>query len=157
MTLETMLASKNMSKYRLAKESGVPKSTILDICSGKSTIERCSAKTIQQIAAALDCTMEDIMKLSSSASDGYDPASGKPVDKSYLEYGLPEYLQMSLKRMKEGQAKLMRGEDYLRWDCDFMELQSDINCAEVDGNIDAEQAWYLREKYLGIRKQGGIL
>lgn len=154
MTLEAMLADKNMSKYQLSKESGVPKSTILDICSGKSTIERCSAKTIQQIAAALDCTMEDIMNL--SLAGRYDPESGKPVDKSYLECGLPKYLQESLAKMKECIAKLDRGEDYLRWDCDFMELQSDINCAEVDGNISEEQAWYLREKYLGIEKPGGL-
>lgn len=155
MTLEMILEKKNMTKYQLSKESGVPKSTILDICSGKSSIERCSAKTIQQIAAALGCTMETIMSLSPSGN--YDSKTGKPVDKSYLECGLPEYLQESLNKMKECNSKLKRGEDYLHWDCDFMELQSDINCAEVDGNISAEQAWYLREKYLGIKKPGGSL
>lgn len=155
MTLESILASKNMSKYQLSKASGVPKSTIMDICSGKSSIERCSAKTIQQIASTLGCTMEDVMAL--SPASGYDPETGKPVDKSYLECDLPAYLQESLERMKECNAKLAQGEEYLRWDCDYMALQSDINCAEVDGEISEEQAWYLRERYLGMNRPGGLL
>lgn len=87
----------------------------------------------------------------------YEQETGKPVDKSYLECGLPPYLQESLNKMKECNAKLERGEAYSYWDCDFMELQSDINCAEVDGDISEEQAWYLREKYLEIRKPRRIL
>ena len=95
--------------------------------------------------------------MSLSSSEYYDPETGKPVDRSYLECGLPEYLQESSSKMKECISKLERGEEYYRWDCDFMELQSDINCAEVDGNISSEQAWYLREKYLGMEKPGGLL
>ena len=38
------------------------------------------------------------------------------------------------------------------WDLDFCELQSDINVAEVDEQISSRQAWYLREKYLGINR-----
>ena len=64
MDLQTLLDERHISKYHLSKVSGVPKTTIMDICAGRSEIERCSAKTVQQLARALDCTMEDIMQLS---------------------------------------------------------------------------------------------
>ena len=65
MDLQTLLDQRQITKYHLSKVSGVPKTTIMDICAGRSEIERCSAKTVQQLAKALNCTMEDIMKLSS--------------------------------------------------------------------------------------------
>ncbi|MFR1773448.1 MAG: hypothetical protein ACLSW7_13950 [Acutalibacteraceae bacterium] len=48
--------------------------------------------------------------------------------------------------------KLDNGEKYLRWDCDYCNLQSDINIAETNGQISTEQAWYLREKYLRMER-----
>lgn len=90
MDLQMLLNQRNISKYQLSKISGVPKTTIMDICAGKSDIEKCSAKTIWQLAKALDCTMEDIMALASP----YDER-GLPKDRSYLECGLPEFLQDS--------------------------------------------------------------
>ena len=52
MDFQGYLDQRNISKYQLSKISGVPKTTIMDICSGRSTIERCSAKTVQQLAKA---------------------------------------------------------------------------------------------------------
>jgi len=52
MHLQTILNQKNITRYHLSKISGVPKTTILDICSGKSSLDRCSAKTVYQIARA---------------------------------------------------------------------------------------------------------
>lgn len=34
MNLQTMLQEKGMTMYHLSKASGVPKTTVLDICSG---------------------------------------------------------------------------------------------------------------------------
>lgn len=84
----------------------------------------------------------------------YDKSSGLPVDKSYLECGLPGFLQESLEQMKEAWRKRDAGENYLRWDCDYCNFQSDINVAEVNGLITSEQAWYLREEYLRIARPG---
>lgn len=50
MDLNQMLDEKNMTKYSLSKASGVPKTTVIDICAGRSSIDRCSAKTVQQLA-----------------------------------------------------------------------------------------------------------
>lgn len=87
----------------------------------------------------------------------YDLLTGLPVDKSHLECGLPKFLEESLEKMKQAWAKLDRGEKYSFWDCDFCELQSSINTAEIAGIISSEQAWYLREKFLRIERPGEIL
>ncbi len=62
MTINAMLEQQNMTKYRLAKESGLPHTTISDICSGKAQIEKCSAETIYRIAKVLHVSMEDLIR-----------------------------------------------------------------------------------------------
>ena len=147
MDFKTFIAKRNITKYHLSKISGVPKTTIMDICAGRSKLERCSAKTIYQLAIALECTMEDIMKLEFEYND-----DGLPCDKGYLECGLPDFLKESVQLMVEAWNKIDTGVKYLRWDCDYCNLQTDINNAEVNGIISSEQAWYLREKYLRLQR-----
>ena len=62
MYLNEILTQKNMSKYNLAKISGISQSTIMDICNGKSSISKCSSITIYKIAKALDITMESLIE-----------------------------------------------------------------------------------------------
>ncbi len=148
MDFQMFLEQKKMSKYHLSKISGVPKTTIMDICAGRSDIDRCSARTVQQLARALECTMEDIMAL----APAYDSRTGLPKQQAYLECGLPPFLRISVDAMKVAWRKLDAGELYLRWDCDYCNLQSDINTAEVNNLISNAQAWYLREVYLRIER-----
>lgn len=79
-------------------------------------------------------------------------SDGLPEDKSYLECGLPDFLKKSIKQMEIAWEKKAKGV-YSKWDMDFCELQSDINVAEVEQLISSDQAWYLREKYLGLSKE----
>ena len=144
-----MLDEKKMSKYCLSKVSGVHKTNVMDICAGRSAIERCSAKTVQRLAVALNCTMEEIMEMDNMKELDMN---GIPNDKGYLECGLPEFLQQSVDAMKTAWERVESGEKYLRLDCDYCTLQSDINNSEVNGIISSEQVWYLREKYLLIER-----
>lgn len=79
--------------------------------------------------------------------------TGKPLDKSYLEYNLPSYLNESLKMAKPIIEMIDNGVESKDlpscWDCILDEFNADINCAEVDGDITSDQAWHLREKYFG--------
>lgn len=61
MSINEVLEQKNITKYRLWKESGVPQATISDICTGKTRIEKCSAETIFRIAKVLDVSMESLI------------------------------------------------------------------------------------------------
>ena len=60
--------------YKLAKNSGVPYSTINDICSGKTQIEKCSAETVFRLARALDLSMENLMPDFLNGQDRERPA-----------------------------------------------------------------------------------
>lgn len=86
----------------------------------------------------------------------YDETTGLPIDKSYLECNLPPFLTKSIERMKIVWEKFDTDQRPSDWDCDYCELQSNINVAEVEQIITPEQAWYLREKYLGIRKDDDL-
>jgi len=78
------------------------------------------------------------------------------LDEDYLECGLPDFLKESIQKMQYAWGKLDRREKYFHWDCDYCELQSNINNAEVNGVISSKQAWYLRKKYLRMDQEGEI-
>ena len=82
----------------------------------------------------------------------YDKETGLPVDRAYLECGLPPYLQRSLDTMKRAWEAEDNGANDLHFDAYYCELQADINSAEVEGEISSAQAWYLRETYLRIQR-----
>lgn len=62
MYINNLLDEKNITKYRLSKLSGVPQTTIIDICSGKAKIEKCSADTLYKIAKTLAVSMETLIE-----------------------------------------------------------------------------------------------
>lgn len=88
--------------------------------------------------------------MNDSQTSGYDAQIGLPLDKSYLERGLPAFLQKSLSAMKQSWAVLDAGGVDYHWDLWWCELNADINAAEVDRLISKEQAWYLRRTYLRL-------
>jgi transcriptional regulator with XRE-family HTH domain len=61
MDLNELLRQKNMTRYRLGLESGVPHSTLKDICLGKTKLENCSVGNVYKIARALGVTMESLI------------------------------------------------------------------------------------------------
>ncbi len=151
MNLQEYINSLNITKYHLSQISGIPKTTIIDICSGKSSLQKCSARTVQQLAKALNCTMEYIMSLD-TIDVGYDKVIGLPKSKKYLECDLPPYLQSSLENMIASWKIVDGGKIDYHWDMNWCELNADINSAEVEQEISKEQAWYLREKYLRMKR-----
>ena len=62
MMINELMENKKITKYRLAKNSGIPYTTINDICSGKAQIEKCSAETIYRISKELGVSMESIIE-----------------------------------------------------------------------------------------------
>ena len=61
MIVNYLLQKGNMSRYRLSKESGVPMTTINDICSGKANLDKCAAGTLYKIAKVLGITVDSIL------------------------------------------------------------------------------------------------
>ena len=134
MNINQLIENKGITKYKLAKDSGVPHATLNDICSGKTKIMKCSAETLYRLANALNVTMESLI---------IDELLNLEREKAY-EFGLPAYLQRDLDEYKKGLK-----DNSTLLDCLWAELYGSINLAEItDGVITSEHADYLREKYL---------
>lgn len=140
MGINEILSQSGMTKYRLAKLSGIPHATLNDLCSGKTRIEKCSGETLYRLATALQVPMESLLE---DAMEAKRESAQQLREQSY-EFGLPSYLQHDLDAFKEG---LKSGSTLL--DCLWGELYGSINIAEInDGAITPEHADYLRNKFL---------
>ena len=60
--LTQIMQDRNMTMYRLSKKSGVPYSTINDLCADRSKLTKCSSETIYHIAKALGVSMEELVE-----------------------------------------------------------------------------------------------
>lgn len=61
MNIGYLAAENNITKYRLSQETNIPYSTISDICSGKTTLENCNAKTVYELSKFFGVSMEDLL------------------------------------------------------------------------------------------------
>lgn len=128
MHLKEFIELNGYTIYGFSKKFKIPNTTILDLCSGKTKIEKAQLITIKNIADNLNVSMEFIYRLDFKEND-------------YLECNLPKYLEDSI-------LDYCKNINTLHFDIFYLQLQSDINCAEVDEQISFKQASYLREKYL---------
>ena len=62
MDINHMIEDRHISKYRLAKNSGVPYMTINDICSGKANLADCNARTLYKLSKELGVSMEALLE-----------------------------------------------------------------------------------------------
>ena len=140
MNINEILKKKGITKYILTQISGISNTTISNILSGKTHIEKCSAETVYKLSKALDVSMESLVE-----NAIYEHSELNEYEKAY-EYGLPPYLQKDLDAYKEG----LKNKSSLL-DCLWGELYGSINAAEIDdGAITSEHAKYLRKKFLGL-------
>ncbi len=142
MSINEIIIESGLTKYRVAKVSGVPHATLNDLCSGKTRIEKCSGETLYRLAKALNVSMEILLK--SAVEEKIRLERVQMMRERSYEYGLPAYLQRDLDAFK---SALKTGSTLL--DCYWGELYGSINMAEIsDGLITPEHADYLRKKYL---------
>ena len=131
MTFGDLLLQKNTTVYKLSKDSGVPKTTIFDISSGKTNIMDCSGRNLLRLSKFLNVTIEELLYLEQEL---YNPV---------YEKNIPEFLTSSIKNVKKAKRKRSS-----LLDCYLDEVNSSINVCEVEKMISKEQADYLRKKYL---------
>lgn len=137
-TISEVMAEKGLTKYRLAKISGIPWSTLSNICAGKTDLEKCSAGTIRRLAEALDLTMEETLDLGT----GEITSTSVPSNESYLELDIPEDLAEVIQNVKDGFENGDPNMDLL-----LDELYGSINANQWSQKITKGQADYLRSKY----------
>lgn len=142
MSINEIIIQSGMTKYRIAKLSGIPHATLNDLCTGKTRIEKCSGETLYRLSKALQVSIELLLE---SAMEQKLQLEGIQILKiqSY-EFGLPDYLQQDLDAFKEGVKT-----NSTLLDCLWSELYGSINIAEInEGVITPEHADYLRQKFL---------
>ena len=126
MTFLDLLAEQKTTVYSLSIDSGVPKTTLTDIASGKADILGCSGKTLLAISKSLHVSIEELLKL--------EREEAKTLLPGFLIDSISEY------------RKAIRKESTLV-DCYSDQLNSSINVAEVEHLISKEQADRLRARY----------
>lgn len=126
MTFLDLLANKKLTIYSLSKKSGIPKTTLADIASGKTNILDCSGKTLLAISKSLNVSIEELLTL----------------EREEARTLLPKFLYDAISEYR----KSLR-EDSTLIDCYSDQLNSSINVAEVEHLISKEQANRLRGRY----------
>ena len=138
-TLQEAMSERKISRYRLSKISGIPWATLSDICSGKTELERCSARTVLKLSKALGLTMEETLDLETGmVSEAHDV----PEDLSYLEVDLPESLRAAIEEVRLGFERDDPNIDLL-----LDTLYGEINANVWSDEITKNQADYLRSRY----------
>ena len=128
MTFLDLLSEKKTTVYSLSIDSGIPRTTLTDIASGKADILECSGKTLLAISKSLNVSIEDLLSL----------------EREEAKTLLPGFLLDSIKEYRKAIRK-----DRTRIDCYSDQLNSNINIAEVENLISKEQANRLRSRYFG--------
>lgn len=126
MTFLDLLAEKKTTVYSLSVDSGVPKTTLADIASGKADILECSGKTLLAISKSLHISIEELLSL--------EREEAKTLLPGFLWDSISEYR----KAIRKGSTLI---------DCYSDQLNSSINVAEVEHLISKEQANRLRARY----------
>ena len=72
-TLESVMERKGLTRYQLSKISGIPWSTLSNICTGKTDFEKCTVGTVRKLANALDLTIEETLE--NIRINQYEPVS----------------------------------------------------------------------------------
>ena len=128
MTFLDLLSEKKTTVYSLSIDSGIPRTTLTDIASGKADILECSGKTLLAISKSLNVSIEDLLSL----------------EREEAKTLLPGFLLDSIKEYRKAIRKAST-----RIDCYSDQLNSNINIAEVENLISKEQANRLRTRYFG--------
>ena len=109
-------------------DSGIPRTTLTDIASGKAELLGCSGKTLLAISKSLHVSIEDLLSL----------------EREEAKTLLPGFLLDSINEYRKAVRK-----DSTLIDCYSDELNISINVAEVENLISKEQADRLRARYFG--------
>ncbi|HMM32862.1 MAG TPA: helix-turn-helix transcriptional regulator [Clostridia bacterium] len=82
MNIKEIISEQGYTKYGLSRLSGIPYTTVSDICSGKVRIEKCSAETVYRFAKALNITMEELIESALEGGGSLEHRSAFEVFKS---------------------------------------------------------------------------
>lgn len=90
MNIKDIVIDQGFTKYGLSCVSGIPYTTVSDLCNGKVRIEKCSAETVYKIAKALNVTMEDLLESALKGGGSMEHRSSFEIFKSNVCHRVKE-------------------------------------------------------------------
>ena len=62
MIIREIMEKNGMTTYRLSKNSGIPYTTVNDICNNKVSLAKCNSETVYKLSKALNVSMEELLE-----------------------------------------------------------------------------------------------
>ena len=62
MMIRELMEKKGITTYRLSKNSGIPYTTVNDICNNKVSLAKCNSETVYRLSKALNISMEELLE-----------------------------------------------------------------------------------------------
>ena len=90
------MESKNISRYRLSKNSDIPYTTLTDILSGKADLNKCRAETVYKLAKVLGVSMEELLEPCFVKRTSFEPFKSNVCHK-LKELGDIDYLTFRIR------------------------------------------------------------
>ena len=133
MTIIELISEKNVTLYRINKDTGIPYTTLSDLANGKTSLDNISLRTFRALSHYMGYTMDELYSLIMSEP----PALTNPYK------ALPVELNESINELVDA---INRKQKLI--DCELSQVLGDINMSESWGLIDSQLAKELREKYV---------
>jgi len=62
MMIRKIMEKNGITTYRLSKNSGIPYTTVNDICNNKVNLAKCNSETVYKLSKALNVSMEELLE-----------------------------------------------------------------------------------------------
>lgn len=108
--LENLIKKSGKSKYQIAKESGVPYTTLNELVNNKKNPEECSYKTISKLADYFRISTDDMFREINNTGSSISVVATTWEDARYKQYLFPtvlEHDQVNLFRVHPLKQKLV--------------------------------------------------
>ena len=129
-----IVKSSGKTAYKISKETGIPYTTVNELCNGKTNINNVTAETVLKLSLYLECGINELLN-DFSILDGY---SGKYKGYSFKWKSTSDGIELLVK--EEGQYKAIYKEDRIYIDSDYNKTKEILTKVIIDAYDEKVQA-----------------
>ena len=129
-----IVKSTGKTAYKISKETGIPYTTLNELCNGKININNVTAETVLKLSLYLECTINELLN-DFSILDGY---AGKYKGYSFRWKSVSDGIELLVK--VDGQYKIIYKEDRIFIDTDYNKTKEILTKVIIDAYDEQIQA-----------------
>ncbi|SDI46798.1 Cro/C1-type HTH DNA-binding domain-containing protein [Pseudobutyrivibrio sp. 49] len=129
-----IVKSSGKTAYRISKETGIPYTTVNELCNGKTNINNAIAETVLKLAIYLECNIDELLN-DFSILDGY---AGKYKGYSFKWKSSSDGIELLVK--EDGQYRAIYKEDRIIIDSDYNKTKEILTKVIIDAYDEQAQA-----------------